>query len=64
MVSPAATTSPVFRILSACGQRSRRWKDVKVPPLDLMGFDLPWDILAALDRGMRIHYGGAYSPRN
>ena len=29
-----------------------------------MGFDLPWDILAALERGMRIHYGGAYPPRN
>ena len=24
-----------------------------------MGFDLPWDALPTLDRGMRIHYGGA-----
>ena len=30
--------------------------------MDLMGFDLPWDILANLDRGLRIHYGGAYPP--
>ena len=29
-----------------------------------MGFDLPWDILATLDRGVRIHYSGAYPPRN
>ena len=34
MISPVATTGPVFRILSACGQRSRSQKDVKVPPLD------------------------------
>ena len=25
-----------------------------------MGFDLPWDILATLERGMRIHCGDVY----
>ena len=29
-----------------------------------MGFDLPWDVLATLDRGMKIHYGGANPPGN
>ena len=29
---------------------------------DLMSFDLPRDILIALDRGVRIHYGGTNPP--
>ena len=32
--------------------------------MDLMSFDLPRDILIALDRGMRIHYGGTNPPRD
>ena len=29
-----------------------------------MGFDLPWDVLATLERGMRIHCAGANPPGN
>ena len=32
--------------------------------MDLMSFDLPRDILIALDGGIRIHYGGANPPRD
>ena len=39
-------------------------KEVAMYSTDLMGFDLPWEVLATLEGGMRIHYGGANPPGN